>query len=97
MSKPTLISERRACALVGLSRDCWRHPSQRAQHDLAASQRVVELAHERRRFGYRRIGDLPRAAGNKINEKRVYRLYRLAGLSVRKRRGKQRLKLEHAP
>ncbi len=97
MLKATSISERRACALVGLSRDSWRHPPQRAQHDLATSQRIVELAHERRRFGYRRIGDLLRAAGNKINDKRVYRLYRLADLSVRKRRGKQRLKLERVP
>ena len=97
MLKAASISERRACALVGLSRDSWRHPPQRAQHDLATSQRIVELAHERRRFGYRRIGDLLRAAGNKINDKRVYRLYRLADLSVRKRRGKQRLKLERVP
>ena len=97
MLEVTSISERRACALVGLSRDSWRHPPQRAQHDLATSQRIVELAHERRRFGYRRIGDLLRAAGNKINDKRVYRLYRLADLSVRKRRGKQRLKLERVP
>ncbi|WP_017760883.1 IS3 family transposase, partial [Pseudacidovorax intermedius] len=89
--------ERRACALVGLSRDSWRHPPQRAQHDLAMSQRIVELAHERRRFGYRRIGDLLRAAGTKINDKRVYRLYKLADLSVRKRRGRQRLKLERVP
>ena len=97
MLKATSISERRACALVGLSRDSWRHPPQRAQHDLATSQRIVELAYERRRFGYRRIGDLLRAAGNKINDKRVYRLYRLADLSARKRRGKQRLKLERVP
>lgn len=97
MLEETSISERRACALVGLSRDSWRHPPQRAQHDQATSQRIVELAHERRRFGYRRIGDLLRAAGTKINYKRVYRLYKLADLSVRKRRGKQRLKLERGP
>ena len=97
MLEATSISERRACALVGLSRDSWRHPPRRAQHDQATSQRIVELAHERRRFGYRRIGDLLRAAGTKINDKRVYRLYKLADLSVRKRRGKQRLKLERVP
>jgi len=97
MLEATSISERRACALVGLSRDSWRHPPQRAQHDRAMSQRIVELTHERRRFGYRRIGDLLRAAGTKINDKRVYRLYKLADLSVRKRRGKQRLKLERVP
>lgn len=93
----TSISERRACALVGLSRDSWRHPPQRAQRDQATSQRIVELAHERRRFGYRRIGDLLRAADSKINDKRVYRLYKLADFSVRKRRGKRRLKLERVP
>lgn len=97
MLEATSISERRACALVGLSRDSWRNPPQRAQHDQATSQRIVELAHERRRFGYRRLGDLLRAAGTKINDKRVYRLYKLADLSVRKRRGKQRLKLERVP
>lgn len=45
----------------------------------------------------RRIGDLLRAAGTKINDKRVYRLYKLADLSVRKRRGKQPPKLERVP
>lgn len=97
MLEATSISERRACALVGLSRDSWRHPPQRAQRDQATSQRIVELAHERRRFGYRRIGDLLRAADSKINDKRVYRLYKLADFSVRKRRGKRRLKLERVP
>lgn len=61
------------------------------------SQRIIALAHERRRFGYRRIGDLLRAEGTAVNDERVYRLYRLAELSVRKRRGKQRLKLERVP
>ena len=84
MLEATSISERRACALVGLSGDSWRHPPQRAQHDQATSQRIVELAHERRRFGYRRIGDLLRASGTRVNDKRVYRLYKLANLSVRK-------------
>jgi transposase InsO family protein len=37
------------------------------------------------------------AVGTKINDKRVYRLYKLADLSMRKRRSKQRLKLERVP
>lgn len=97
MLQETSISERRACALVNLARDSWRHPPQRAQADQSMSQRIVELAHERRRFGYRRIGDLIRAQGIAINDKRVYRLYRLADLAVRKRRGRKRLKLERVP
>jgi len=50
------------------------------------STRIVELAHERRRFGYRRIHDLPALEGRQVNHKRVWRLYKQANLSVRKRR-----------
>jgi putative transposase len=38
----------------------------------------VELAQERRRFGYRRIHALLRRDGFEVNHKRVYRLYREA-------------------
>lgn len=51
-----------ACALEGLSRDSWRHPPHRADQDQATSQRIVELAHERQRYGYRHIPDQLRAA-----------------------------------
>ena len=97
MLEATKISERRACALVELARDSWRHPPRRAQLDQDMSERIVGLAHERRRFGYRRIADLIRAEGTAINDKRVYRLYRLADLAVRKRRGKSKLKLDRVP
>src|SRR5690349_19203999 len=97
MLEATKISERRACALVELARDSWRHPPRRAQLDQDMSERIVGLAHERRRFGYRRIADLIRAEGTAINDKRVYRLYRLADLAVRKRRGKGKLKLDRVP
>jgi putative transposase len=97
MLEAIVISERRACALVGLARDSWRQPPKRAAADQAMTQRIVTLAHERRRFGYRRIADMLRAERTTINDKRVYRLYRLADLAVRKRRGKKRLKLERVP
>lgn len=61
------------------------------------SERIKQLAHERRRCGYRRIGDLLRADGIAVNDKRGYRLYRLADLAVRKRKGRKRLELERAP
>ena len=48
--------------------------------------RIVDLAHARRRFGYRRIHDLLRREGVHANHKRIYRLYRESGLAVRKRR-----------
>lgn len=37
------------------------------------SQKIVELTHERRRFGDRRIGDPICAEVTAINDKRVYR------------------------
>ena len=48
--------------------------------------RIIDLAHARRRFGYRRIHDLLRREGVHANHKKVYRLYREEQLSVRKRR-----------
>ena len=35
------------------------------------SARIVELTHERRRFGYRRIQDLLTLEGRQVNHKRV--------------------------
>jgi putative transposase len=97
MMQATKISQRRACVLVGLSRDSVRNPPAKPARDQALRQRIVQLAHERRRFGYRRIADMLRADGEALNDKRVYRLYRAEDLAVRKRRGKKRLKLERVP
>jgi putative transposase len=52
-------------------------------------ERIVSLAGQRRRFGYRRIHILLKREGWHINLKRVYRLYRNAGLAVRKRSRKR--------
>jgi putative transposase len=54
----------------------------------ALSARIIEIAHVRRRFGYRRIHDLLRLEFAGVNHKRVLRLYQEANLSVRKPRRK---------
>ena len=51
------VSERRACKLVGVSRRVVRYEPTRPD-DGAMRQRLRELAAERRRFGYRRLGYL---------------------------------------
>ncbi len=51
------LSERRACRLVGLSRESYRHPPQTDAQPQQLSDRIVDIAHERRSFGYRRIHD----------------------------------------
>ena len=90
------LSERRACRLVGLSRDSYRNPPIADAQTQALSGAIVDLAQARRRFGYRRIHDLLRPEFPGVNHKRVYRLYREANLSVRKRR-KQRIHSERIP
>ena len=85
-----LLSERRVCCLVGLSRDSFRHPPQRDALTQTLSERIVDIAHVRRRFGYRRIHDLLRPEFPGVNHKRVYRLYKDANLAVRRRKKAKR-------
>jgi putative transposase len=49
-------------------------------------KKIVEIAPERWRFGYRRIHDLLRPQFPGVNQKRVHRLYRQANLAVRRRK-----------
>lgn len=54
--------------------------------------RILELVAEFPRFGYRRITQLLRAEGWRVNAKRIYRLWRQEGLKVpRKTRKRTRL------
>ncbi|KHE30961.1 transposase, partial [Pseudomonas aeruginosa] len=93
MQARTGISERRACQLIGLSRSVLRYqPRASVQNELQAQ--LVELAQERRRFGYRRLHILLRRAGVQVNHKRIYRLYRAAGLMVKRRRRRHGVAVE---
>ena len=49
-----------------------------------------EIASERRRFGYRRIGIMLAREGMIMNPKKLRRLYREEGLAVKRRRGRKR-------
>jgi len=91
------LSERRACRLVGLSRDSFRNPPMASEQTQALRCRIVDIAHQRRRFGYRRVHDLLRRDFPSVNHKRVYRLYREANLAVRKRKKSKRLLNERVP
>jgi putative transposase len=91
------LCERRACRLVGLSRDSYRHEPEASAQTQALCGRIVEIAHQRRRFGYRRVHDLLRPEFPGVNHKRVYRLYRNANLAVRKRKKAKRPMHERVP
>ena len=62
----------------------------RRPDDAALRQRLRALAHERRRFGYRRLHVLLRREGFTVNHKRLFRLYREERLMVRRRGGRKR-------
>ena len=90
------LSERRACGLAGLGRSSYRYPRQGADES-GLRERLKELAAERRRYGYRRLTVLLRREGQAVNHKRVYRLYREEGLSVRRRKRKRIGAVERQP
>jgi putative transposase len=82
-------SERRACKLKDMNRRTYRRvpiPDRNA----ALRIRLKELAEERRRFGSPRLLLLLRREGWVVNHKRVERVYRLEGLSLRQRRRRKR-------
>ncbi len=83
------MSERRACRVAGVDRPLMRYRRMRPDDsDLRA--RIKALAHERRRFGYRRLYILLRREGRLVNKKRVQRIYQEERLMVRRRGGRKR-------
>ena len=51
-------------------------------------ERLVELAREKPRFGYRRLHVLLRRSGEAVDHKRVQQVYREAGLVLRRKKRK---------
>jgi len=83
------MSERRACKAIGCSRMTVRYQSTRPD-DTDLRERMIVLARERRRFGYRRLHVLLRREGYEVNHKKLFRLYREEKLTVRRRGGRKR-------
>ena len=94
MQARTGISERRACQMIGLSRAVLRFQPRASVQTPELPAQLVELAQERRRFGYRRLHILLRRAGVQVNHKRIYRLYRAPGLMVKRRRRRHGVAVE---
>ena len=60
------VSQRRACDVLGAARSVVRYVRQRAD-DITLRSRLRELAHERKRFGYRRLHQMLRREGTAMN------------------------------
>jgi putative transposase len=85
-----LLSERRACTIVGLCRNSYRYQA-KPKNDNEIRSRLRELAQKRRKFGSPRLHTLLRRDGILINHKRTERLYREEGLSLRLKNRKKRI------
>jgi putative transposase len=86
MKEEYAFSERRACAVLLLAAGTYRYCSRRS--DEALRTRLVQLAREKPRYGYRRLQVLLRRGGEVVNHKRVHRVYREAGLMIGRKKRK---------
>jgi putative transposase len=76
------VSQRRACELLKVNRKTLNRKS--VKTDVPALRaRIKDIAATRVRYGYPRIHILLRREGWIVNRKRVYRIYREEGLSMR--------------
>lgn len=89
-----MLSERRACGLIGVARSVVQYKSNRRSSDDRLRSRLKELAERYPRYGYLMLHAFLRAEGLVQNAKRTYRIYTEEGLQVRT---KKRKKLPNIP
>ena len=79
------LSERAACRYVGVSRRITSYRLRQPEKDRALHGKLLEVSGRYPRFGYRRV-----AVMASENEGRVWRLWKVMGLSLPKRRPRKR-------
>lgn len=79
------FSAHRAYKLVGLRASTFYYKKTCTRDDAQLQAKLVEIAQKRIRWGCPRIYEIARREGFKDNYKRVERIYREMGLSLRKR------------
>ena len=84
------IWERTACEAVGISRSAYRYKGCGDERSSELKDRIVGLAGEHKRYGYRRITAILRRDGERVNHKKVWRIWREAGLVPPRRRRRSR-------
>ena len=76
------MSERRACALLNLSRTAYRYQAQKSD-DQAIQEQLLALASKKLRWGFPKMFAYLRNQGYKWNHKRVRCIHRELGLNLR--------------
>lgn len=84
------LSKRRACALLSVARSGLGYESKLAARDAPILERIRKLSSEHPRFGYRRIQVMLEREEISMSRDRICRLWRLAGLQVRRKRRRRR-------
>ena len=79
------ISERRACRVLGQARTPQRRVPVIPNDEQPLVKRMIELATQYGRYGYRMVTGMLRNEGWTVNHKRVERLWRREGLKVPRR------------
>ena len=79
------LSERRGLEVIGMSASSLRYQP-RPDRNGKLRARIVTLAQRHRRYGAEMIYLKLRQAGERVNHKRVERLYALEKLQLRRRR-----------
>ena len=82
---PNRVSERRACRVLDQPRSTQRREKHIPSDEPRLIRRIVQLASEYGRYGYRRVIVLLGADGWRVNHKRVARLWRQKRLPKRRR------------
>lgn len=90
------LSERHALRVVGMSASAYRYQPA-PDRNQALREQIQALAHRYRRYGAGMIYLKLRQAGERVNHKRVDRLYAEVGLQVRRRRRKKVSATERQP
>ncbi len=89
MVKELNVSQRRACWALNHHRSTQRYKPKKNEFNERLTLRVVELASQYGRYGYRRITGILNNEGWRVNKKRVERIWKIEGLKVPQKQPKR--------
>lgn len=82
------LSQRRSCRLLKMHPKIYRYVSLKSNDHVLRSN-LIDIAKQRKRFGYRRVHVMLKRKGFDVNHKKVYRIYKEENLSVRRTKRKR--------
>jgi len=83
------VSERCVCRALGQPRSTQRYCGKVSDEEEILTERIVTLASQYGRYGYRRITAMLQREGWRVNHKRVERIWRQEGLKVPEKQPKR--------